>query len=100
MDIGDTFMEAIVVAFGGSFTVGIIWIIKMLLRIAHDMRAMVPSMRTLYRIQPYLAEAIRFQNAALVELGANGSTEKSNACLDEVDRVLNEKLADNSIGKA
>ena len=98
-NIPTVFLEAVVVGLGGSLALGMIWVIKMLIRIAHDMRHLVPSVSTLYEIQPYLAQASRHQNTSLKELGANGSTDESNKCLDEVDRILRSKLASNSVGK-
>lgn len=94
-----TLWEAVVVALGGMLAVGVVSIIRLLIGIAHDMQFLVPSVKTLYTIQPYLGSALRHQNAALRELGANGSTERSNACLDDVDRILNEKLASSAVGK-
>jgi len=94
-----TLWEAVVVALGGMLAVGVVSIIRLLIGIAHDMRYLVPSVKTLYTIQPYLGKALRHQNSALRELGANGSTERSNECLDDVDRILNEKLASSAVGK-
>lgn len=99
MNLGGIFIEAIMVAFGGALAAGIIAIIRLLSSISRDMKCVVPSVRTLYEIQPCLTNAIRHQNAAFKELGANGSTIKSDECLDEVDRILVSKLANNSIGK-
>lgn len=99
MSLPDTFAEAVVAGLGGSFAFGMIWIIRMLIKIINGMKHLVPSMQTLYEIQPYLAEAIRHQNSAFKELGANGSTVKSNECLDEVDKILRSKLAHGSVGK-
>jgi len=98
MGMGITFLQAVVVALGTAFVTGLFLAVKLLANIAHGMKYMVPSVRTLYQIQPYLTEAIRYQNSAFKELGANGSTIKSNECLDEVDKILNKKLAENSVG--
>lgn len=97
--LGEPFIQAVVVAFGTMFAGGLVFIIKLLMKVSHDMKSIGPSVKTLYRIQPYLTNAIRHQNSAFRELGANGSTVKSNECLDEVDKLLNQKLASNAIGQ-
>lgn len=99
MNLPITFTEAVVAGLGGSLALGMIFVIRLLFKIGQGMKHIGPSVQTLYEIQPYLAEAIRHQNSAFKELGANGSTVKSNECLDEVDKILRSKLAHNSIGK-
>lgn len=70
---------------------------KTLRSIHRDVVGFSPSIQAIATIQPLLIRATRYQNAALRELGANGSTEKSNACLDEadseLDRLLVKKIA-------
>jgi hypothetical protein len=97
---GAVVMEAALVALGGGLFTGIVWIIRMLMKISALMRHMGPSVEVLYRIQPFMSRAIRHQNAALKELGADGSTDDSNACLDRVEVLLGERLADREGGKS
>ena len=88
------FIEAVIIATAGLLVTGIASIVGMLNQMSRDVRSLGPSMQALYAIQPYIIRATRYQNAALKELGANGSTEKSDACLDEAEAALDRRLAE------
>jgi len=88
------FIEATIVATAGLLVTGLVSIAGMLTRVSRDLRSIGPSMQALYAIQPYIIKATRFQNAALKELGANGSTVRSDACLDEAEAALDRRLAE------
>lgn len=79
---------------------GIVALVRMLSRISRDVSALGPSMRAIYEMQPYMLKATRYQNAALKELGANGSTEKSNECLDAAEACLDRQLVEHVGGCA
>ena len=99
MNLEITFVEAIAGGLGGLVLVGFVAIGKLLLRISHDIRHLGPSLEAVYSTLPWLLRATRYQNAALKELGANGSTARSDACLDEAEKNLDRRLAEREGGK-
>ena len=88
------FVEATIVATAGLLVTGIVSIFKMVVDMSRDVKSLKPSMTALYDIQPHIIRATRFQNAALKELGANGSTTRSDECLDVAESKLDRRLAE------
>jgi hypothetical protein len=88
--------EAIITAAIGvavaGFGTGIVALVRLLTRISRDVASLGPSVQALYAIQPCVIKALRYQNAAFRELGANGSTDRSNECLDEAEKNLDRRL--------
>lgn len=99
MQLDVTFLEAIAAAFGGLMLTGVIAITRLLIKISREVGHLGPSLEALYMIQPFLIRATRYQNAALKELGANGSTTSSDSCLDEAAKHLDRRLAERIGGK-
>ena len=99
MEIEITFVQALVSGIAGMMLVGFVAIGKMLLRISRDVAHLGPSLEAVYGTLPWLVRATRHQNAALKELGANGSTVKSDNCLDEAEKTLDRRLAAREGGK-
>lgn len=89
-----TLTEAIIAGVAGAILFGIGWVIRLLIKMDRALTHLAGSTETTYRIWPYITGALRHQNGALKEVGANGSVEKANACLDEVDRLLSKRHAD------
>lgn len=100
MNLGITLLEAIATAAGAAILAGLVAIVRMLFDIKRNIGHLVPSMQAIYTMQPYLIKATRYQNQALKELGANGSTERSDACLDEAERQLDRRLVARVGGEA
>lgn len=69
-------------------------IIRTLFAMRRDVRGFAGPIRALVEAQPYIIKATRHQNAALKEIGANGSTTESNNCLDEADRIFDRLLVE------
>lgn len=88
-----TLTEAIIAGVAGSLLFGIGWVIRLLLKMSRALDHLSGSTETTYRMWPFVIGALRHQNGALKEAGANGSVEKANACLDEADRILNVRHA-------
>ena len=82
------FTEAVIAATAGIVVTGTMIAVKTLLAMRRDIVGFSPSMMALAQIQPLLIRATRHQNAALREIGANGSTTRSDSCLDEAEEVL------------
>ena len=99
MNLEITFVEAIAGGLGGLVLVGFVAIGKLLLRISHDIRHLGPSLEAVYSTLPWLLRATRYQNAAMKELGANGSTIRSDECLDKAEAALDRRLAAREGGK-
>lgn len=89
-----TIVETIFGGVAASLLLGIGWIIRLLLKMSRALDHLSGSTETTYRIWPFITGALRHQNWALKEAGANGSVEKANACLDEVDKILNGRHAE------
>ena len=88
------FIQGVITAAAGAFVLGIIAAIKLLSRMATDVKSLSPSMQALYSIQPHLIRATRYQNAALREIGANGSTEEADKCLNAAEECLDRRLVE------
>ena len=86
------FRDALIVAAAGGFFTGLVFVVKLLLKISRNVDAFGPSIQALYRVQPYVLDALEFQNAALKEIGANGSTEKANEAVRNGRAVLDRRL--------
>lgn len=93
-DLGEMALTALVGVVVTGMAGGLVALIKMLSRVARDVAALGPSMQALYQIQPHIIRATRHQNAALKELGANGSTVKSDECLDAAESCLDRRLVE------
>ena len=81
-------IEAVIAATAGIVVTGTMIAVKTLLAMRRDIVGFSPSLKSLVEIQPLLIRATRHQNAALREIGANGSTTRSDGCLDEAEEVL------------
>lgn len=88
------FLEALIGAAATALVAGIIAAVRLLAGMARDVRSLGPSMQAIYAIQPHLIRATRYQNAALKEIGANGSTEEANKCLDAAEECLDRRLVE------
>lgn len=88
-----TLQEALIGGIGAGILFGVGWTIRLLLKMSRALDHLSGSTETTYRIWPFITGALRHQNGALKEAGANGSVEKANACLDEVDKILNVRHA-------
>ena len=88
------FIQGVITAAAGALVLGIIAAIKLLSRMAADVKSLGPSMQALYSIQPHLIRATRYQNAALREIGANGSTEEADKCLNAAEECLDRRLVE------
>ena len=88
------FLEALLAAVAASLVAGVIAVVRLLVGMARDVKSLGPSMQALYAIQPHLIRATRYQNAALKEIGANGSTEEANKCLDAAEECLDRRLVE------
>lgn len=82
------FVEAIVATSAGGFLIGLVYIIKLLVKVQRAIDHLGPSMETLYLVQTPILRTLRHQNNALREVGANGSTVKANECVDEAERII------------
>lgn len=98
MNLGITLLEAIATAAGAAILAGLVAIVRMLFDIKRGVAKLTPSVQALYAIQPYIIDATRYQNKALQELGANGSTEKSDGCLDQAVEIYRGRTVE-SIGE-
>lgn len=88
-----TLTEALLAGVAGSILFGIGWVIRLLIKMDRALTHLSGSTETIYRIWPFITKALRHQNGALKEAGANGSVEKANACLDEVEKILDGRHA-------
>lgn len=93
MSIMPWFVEAVVATLAGSSLVGLWHIIRLLVKVQRALDHLGPSMETLYTLQPYVLKTLRHQTAALREIGANGSTEKADECIDEAEKIINQRHA-------
>jgi hypothetical protein len=100
MNLGITLLEAIATAAGAAILAGLVAIVRMLIGIKGSLDHLVPSVMALYDIQFELIEAGRCNNESLTKLGANGSTDKGNACLDRAESKLNRRLVERVGGQA
>jgi hypothetical protein len=90
----DQFISAVIVAVAGIFVTAVFQSVRILADMRREVKSLGPSMQALYAIQPHIIRATRFQNAALKELGANGSTIKSDECLDVAEAHLDRRLTE------
>lgn len=88
-----TLADAIIGGAASALLLGIGWVIRLLIKMDRALSHLSGSTETIYRIWPFITKALRHQNGALKEAGANGSVEKANACLDEVERILDGRHA-------
>ena len=88
------FLEALAAAVAAALVAGMIAAVRILVGMARDVRSLGPSMQALYSIQPHLIRATRYQNAALREIGANGSTEEADKCLNAAEECLDRRLVE------
>lgn len=79
-------------AAGGAVLAGSIAVVKMMMGMSRDVKSFGPSIQALYRVQPYVLDSLEYQNAALREIGANGSTEKADAAIRDGRKVLERRL--------
>lgn len=89
-----SFLQGLAAAVAAALVAGIIAALKLLIGMARDVKSLGPSMQALYSIQPHLIRATRCQNAALREIGANGSTEEADKCLAEAEACLDRRLVE------
>jgi hypothetical protein len=90
---------AILAASGSLIVASLVIIIKTLFAMRHDVMSFSSTVQALAESLLYLLKATRNQNAALREIGANGATEKADACIDEAETVLNRFLVAATKGK-
>jgi len=86
------FVEGIIVAASAIIVAGVVLAVRTLFAMRRDIVGFTPSLQAMVEIQPLMVRATRHQNAALREIGANGSTLKADACLDDAEAVLNRRL--------
>jgi len=86
------FVEGIIVAASAIIVAGVVLAVRTLFAMRRDIVGFTPSLQAMVEIQPLMVRATRHQNAALREIGANGSTLKADACLDDAEAVLNRLL--------
>lgn len=86
--VGSWFVEGAITAAAGGFCIGIVYIIKLLIGVKRALDHIGPSLETLYTAQPFVLKALRHQNGALREIGANGSTVHADACIDEAEQIF------------
>lgn len=94
LGFGVTLVEAIIGATAAILVAGAVWTVRLLLKMDRAMKHMGGSLDTIYRVFPYLLGALRHQNTAFSQLGANGAVEAANECLDEADDILRHRHAD------
>jgi hypothetical protein len=87
------FLEAVVATAAGGMIFGIAYIVKLLIKVQHALDHLGPSVQTLYLLQTPILRTLRHQNNALKEAGANGSTDKANACVDEAEEIIGKRHA-------
>ena len=85
----EQFADGLVAAFAGLIAAGFFTVIRMLFAMRRDVRSFSYTIQAIAEIQPSLFKATRHQNAALREIGANGATERSDACIDEAEKTWN-----------
>jgi hypothetical protein len=83
---------AMLAAAGSLIIVSLTIIIKTLFAMRRDVMSFSGTVQALAESLLFLLKATRNQNAALREIGANGATEKADACIDEAESVLNRYL--------
>ena len=88
--------DAVIVAVAGAFVSGLVYIVKLLVTISRDVKSFGPSIQALYRVQPFVLDALEYQNSALREVGANGSTIKADDAVRKgrecLERMLEERV--------
>lgn len=89
-----TLVEGIIVAAAGLIVSGVAVAVRTLFAMRRDIVGFTPSLQAMVEIQPLMVRATRHQNAALREIGANGSTIKADACLDDAEAVLSRLLVE------
>lgn len=97
------FLEALVGAAAVAIVGGVITLVKLMFTVVNKLGKMESTMRTfgasieaVYRALPWLIKSSRHVNIALRGIGANGSTEKSDQCLDMADETLDRRMAERS----
>jgi len=87
-------VEGIIVAASALIVGGVVVAVRTLFAMRRDIVGFTPSLQALARVEPLMIRATRHQNAALREIGANGSTIKADSCLDDAEAVLAELLVE------
>lgn len=85
----EVFADGLIAAFAGLTATGFFIMIRTLFAMRRDVRSFSHTIQAIAEIQPSLFKATRHQNAALREIGANGATERSDACIDEAEKTWN-----------
>ncbi|MBL8965403.1 MAG: hypothetical protein JNG85_00260 [Spirochaetaceae bacterium] len=88
------FVEAAIGTASAAVVGAAIVIVRTLFAMRRDVVGYGVTIKALTLGLRHVSSATRHQNFALQDLGANGSTEKSNACLDKADAVFDGLLAD------
>jgi hypothetical protein len=92
MNITSTFIEAAVGAAAVAIVAGSFKGVQLLSKMQRDLKTFGPSLQALYRVQPHVLDALQYQNAALREIGANGSTECADDAIRAGRKVLERRL--------
>jgi len=95
------FLQGLIGAAAVTVVAGVVAIVKLMFTVVSKLSKMESTMRTfgasieaIYRTVPWLIKSSRHVNVALRGIGANGSTERSDQCLDEADKTLDRRLAE------
>jgi len=92
------FVEAIAATAAGGVLFGLLYIVKLLIKVQHALDHLGPSMQTLYLLQPPILKTLRYQNAAMREIGANGNATRADGCIDEAEEIINRRHANLEMG--